>query len=77
MKTLFNYTIIVLLFCTSCSSTDDTSSDFSSLTEKESYSIIEDKGFYNDIQSFSDRIEIKVKDNRLIGSFTNITAKYY
>jgi hypothetical protein len=38
--------------------------------------IIEDNGFYNDTRNFSDRIHIEIKDNRLIGTFTNISAKY-
>jgi len=38
--------------------------------------IIEDNGFYNDTRNFSDRISIIVEDNRLKGSFTNISAKY-
>lgn len=38
--------------------------------------IIEDNGFYNDTRSFSGTIYIEIKDNRLIGGFTNISAKY-
>jgi len=37
--------------------------------------IIEDNGFYNDTRNFS-QIHIESINNRLIGTFTNVTAKY-
>lgn len=38
--------------------------------------IIEDNGFYNDSRTFSSSIDIKVEDGRLIGTFSNIPAKF-